>query len=355
MKANRLVRTDFTVTLVLAALTLVSAQAATAQSRWIDATASTDLGPILRDEIRDRIYLGDSAAREVVVIDSVTEQVLARIGVPGPVADLALTKSNGTLGVIGGGFFTRIDLSTFGVRTAAVPAEVSGETMSLAFDSGNRVYVGTGYFSFGWIYVLNSRGAKVINDFGLGPNLNLPPYHPLLKTDAAGDFLYVSDRGLSPLSIHKFDISRHKKVRYLVDDAHGSLGSNLRDFALSNRYDELYVAAGSPYGIQVVDASTMAFLSLLYTGPYPVAVAVGPLGNRIFGVPGSPYNNLLFEFDAATRAEIRNYALDSQVFNGQAWYRGLAVDRFGQKAFVVHGGNTGSAVLKVQVVDLVTN
>lgn len=341
--------------LILAALAIVSAQVTTAQSRWIDATASTDLGPILRDEMRDRIYLGDSATREVVVIDSLTEQIVARIGVPGRVADLALTKDNDSLGVIGGGYFTRIDLSTLRARTAGVPAEVSGQTMSLAFDSGNRIYVGTGYFTSGLVYVLNSRGSKVVNSFGLGPNLSLPTYHPLLQTDVTGDFLYVSDRGLSPLSIHKFDISHHKKVKYLADDAHGSLGSNLRDFALSNRYDELYVASGYPYGIQVVDAASMEFVSLLDTGPYPAGVAVGPLGNEVFGIPSSSSNNFLFEFDAVTRTEIRSYVLESQVHNGQAWARGLAVDRFGEKAFVVHGGNTGTAVLKVQVLDLVSN
>ena len=345
-------RRGATLFLLTVGLALVVASAAAAQSRWIDATASTDLGPILRDDVRDLVYLGDSAAQEVVVIDALTEQVVRRIGVPGPVRDMALKKGGGTLGVIGGGFLTTIDLNKFRARSGALPSAVSGETMSLAFDAGDRIYVGTGLNGWGWIYVLSRRGNRVINDFGLGPNLTWSAYNPLLETDATGTILYVSDRGLSPLSIYKIDISDYKNPQYLADDAHGSLGSNLQDYALSNRYNEVYVASGSPYGIQVVDAADMGLLALLTTGAYPAGVAVGPLGERIFGLPSSPYNNFLYEFDAATRTETASYVLDSQVPNGKAWPRGVAVDRFGQKAFVVHGGNLSGAVLKVQVIDV---
>lgn len=335
-----------------AAVVLVVAPAATAQSRWIDATASTDLGPILRDGNRDLVYLGDSAAQEVVVIDTLTEQVVKRIGVPGPVRDLALVKGGNTLGVVGGGFYTAIDLNKLKGRSTAVPSEVAGETMSLAFDSGNRIYVGTGQNGWGKVYVLSKRGNRLLNEFGVGPNLTGGTYNPLLETDATGTILYVSDRGLSPLSIHKIDVSSYKSPQFLAEDAHGSLGSNLRDFALSNRYNEVYVASGFPYGIQVVDAAVMGFLALLSTGPYPAGVDVGPLGERIFGIPSNPYNNFLFEFDAASRTETASYVLESQVSNGKAWPRGLAVDRFGDKAFVVHGEDYGSSTLAVQVIDL---
>ena len=100
---------------ILVAVALVAAPAR-AQSRWIDATESTDIGPIVRDEIRDLIYLGDSATNEVVVIDTVTEQVVQRIGLPGPVTDLAITKSGHALGALGGGYFTHIELPTMRLR-----------------------------------------------------------------------------------------------------------------------------------------------------------------------------------------------------------------------------------------------
>ena len=347
-------RAKRTAVLLLLATAVLAAGVASAQARWIDATLSTDLGPILRDEIRDRVYLGDSATNEVVVIDTLTEQVVERIALPGPVADLALTKSGHALGVVGGGFFTSIDLYRPRVRSWALPAEVTGEATSIAFGALGHVFLGTGRNTFGWLYVLNWKATKVLTDFGLGPNETLPPYNPLLRTDDTGTILYIADRGLSPLSIHKFNVTYTKNPGYLADDAHGSLGSNLQDLALSNRFDEVYVASGSPYGIQVVDASDMSHVVTMTTGAYPTAVTVGPLGKKVFGAPGSPYNNFLFEFDAVTQTEIRNYVLDVQALNGQAQPRGLAIDRFGEKAFVIHGSTHPSYLeLKVQVIDLV--
>lgn len=337
---------------LVAVAALVAAAPAIAQPRWIDATESTDLGPILRDEVRDRIYLGDPANQEVVVIDTLTEQVVDRIALPGTVADMALSKSGHRLAVLGDGYVTSIDLYRSRVRYSLLPPEVTGEATSLAYGAAGYLYLGTGRNTFGWLYLLNWKGSKVLRDFGLGPNLNQPPYNPLLKTDVTGTLLYVADRGLSPLSIHKFSIAYLNPV-YMADDAHGSLGSNLRDFALSNRYNELYVASGSPYGIQVVDVSDMSHVTTMTTGAYPAGVTVGPLGQRIFGIPGSSLNNLLFEFDAFSQTETRNYALASQVLNGEAQHRGLAIDRFGEKAFVVHGVDYGSSPeLKVQVIDL---
>ena len=340
--------------LLVLLIVVLAPVAVSAQSRWIDATLSTDLGPILRDEIRDRIYLGDSATNEVVVIDTLTEQVVERIAVPGPVVDMALTKTGHALGVLAGGYFTQIELNRPRVHSWSLPAEVTGTPTSIAFGAFGHLFLGTGQNTFGWLYVLNWKGTKVIADFGLGPNENQSPYNPLLRTDDSGAILYVSDRGLSPLSIHKFNVAYVKNPQYMADDAHGSLGSNMQDFALSNRFDELYVASGAPYGIQVVDASDMSHVVTMTTGPYPSAVTVGPLGKRVFGVPGSPYNNFLFEFDAVTQTEIRSYVLEAQVLNGQAQPRGLAIDRFGEKAFVIHGWTHPSYLeLKVQVLDLV--
>ncbi len=354
MQATRPAAKTFLALLLLGAVVLTAAPAS-AQSRWIDATLSTDLGPILRDGIRDRIYLADNATNEVVVIDTLTEQVVDRIALPGgPVADMTLTKSNHMLGVVGGGYFTYIDLFRPRVRYSVLPAEITGEATSVAYDASGRLYLGTGRNTFGWLYVLNFKASKVLNDFGLGPNENQLPYNPLLRIDDGGTILYVADQGLSPLSIHKFDITYFKNPKYLADDAHGSLGSNLRDFAPSNRFNEIYVASGSPYGIQVVDASDMSHVVTMTTGAYPAGVTVGPLGKKVFGIPSSPYNNFLFEFDAFTQTEIRSYVLEAQVLNGAAQSRGLAIDRFGEKAFVVHGNDHPSTlVLKVQVLDLV--
>jgi DNA-binding beta-propeller fold protein YncE len=140
---------------------------------------------------------------------------------------------------------------------------------------------------------------------------------------------------------------------YLGDDEHGSLGSNLKDFAVSPRYNEIYIASGSPYGIQVVDADTLEQLSIYTTGAYPAGTAISPLGDKVYGLPASPYNNYLYEYDVETDTLINEYPLLSNVLNGKAVARGIAVDVFGEKAFVVHGNDHPSyASMELQVIDL---
>lgn len=334
---------------LLALLTGIYAEAA-AENRWIVDTESMRLSPVIRDEIRNRIYLADSGRAELVVIDSNTEQVVARLPVRGTIADMAISKNNTFLDVAAGGVVSRFNLNTLKKLKEYSIAEVS--ITSVAFDSYERVVVFASSSSWGWIYYLNSAANRVIHQFGVGPNLNRQVYRGLLKADPSGTVLFVGETGLSPLSIYKLDITKPKAPLFLAEDAHGSLGSNLRDFAISPRYNEIYVASGSPYGIQVVDSNTLQPLALLSTGPYPVGVDVARSGERIFGLPQDPYDGFLYKFEAENRSLVEAYPLLADVLNGAGQVRGLAVDRFGEKAFVIHGNTHPSiASMKVQIVD----
>ncbi|MCU7843902.1 MAG: hypothetical protein KZQ93_08695 [Candidatus Thiodiazotropha sp. (ex Monitilora ramsayi)] len=343
---------------VLVLLLLLFSAGVSAENRWINGTHSQDLGMVMSDEIRPRIYLADSANGELVVIDSVTEAVTHRFTVDGSITDMALSKDHRWLDVVANGTVFRIDLNKLKInRTYNIPVGEGGKSVrSVAFNSRNQIYAVSLYGSSQYdmrseIYLLNWAGSKVIKSFGAdsGPNF----YKGMLKTDLTGTVLYVGEQGLSPLSIHKFDVLNPKAPVYLGKNGHGALGSNLRDFAISPRYNELYIASGSPYGIQSVDADTLQQLVVNNTGPYPAGTSTSPLGDKIYGIPSSPYNNKLYEFDAKTDILLNEYALLSNVHNGKAMPRGIAIDAYGEKAFVVHGDDHPSyASMELQVIDL---
>lgn len=335
-----------------------------AESRWIDSTNSTHLSLIIRDEIRDRIYLADSGDSKLVIIDSQSEAVIRRISLSGQITDMAISKDGSRLAVASAGNIIMVDLNTLRAGKINLPKELKGLIASVAFDQNRHMLClkasSNLKTNFVWslIYHLTASGDTLINKFGIGSNLNESVYCGIIKTDITGKKLYVADRWRRPLIIHKIDITNPKKPVFLAKNQDGELGGNLRDFTISPRYDEVYLASGSPYGIQVVNSSTLRFITMLETGQYPCGVDVSRYGDKIYGIPeDNGKNNDAYEFNAKDRTLLESYQLLSEVDKGAARARGIAVDRFSEKAFVVHGrdeydesNKTGQ--MKVQVVDV---
>jgi hypothetical protein len=324
----------------------------------VSGTHSQELGMVMSDRIRPRVYLADSANGELIVVDSVTEEVTARIEVDVSITDMAISKSNRWLDVVANGMVYRIDLNLLEVeRTYNIPIDEEGKSVrSVAFNYEDQVYAVSLYGSSQYdkrseVYLLNSAGSEVITTFVTDTSQRF--YRGLLKTDSSGTYLYVGEQGVSSLSIHKFNVINPSEPVYLGKNAHGALGSNLKDYAISRRYDEVYVASGSPYGIQVVNSDTLEQSIVYSTGPYPAGAAIGPIAGKVYGITSSPYNNVLYEFDVKTDTLLNAYPLLSNVSNGNAIVRGVAIDVYGEKAFVVHGdAHSSYASMELQVVDL---
>lgn len=350
------------IALILCCMAFFGVEPALCENRWLDETTSTTLGPMVRDEARNRIYLADNEKQLLRIIDIETEQVIKDIPTYGTVLDLAISKNNTWLAAVINGKVCMLELNRFLGWELQLQGQMEGTARSVAFDYNQGLYVMTTnittYSYRGWIYLVDFDGRffgyKVIKKFGVGSKLAMQAYQGLLRTDATGTILYVAEQGLSPASLYKIDVTNRNPV-FVAEDYHGALGSYLKDFVISPRYNEVYVVCGAPYGIQVIDATTMARIALLETGPYPVGVDVSRYGNEIYGVPGSAYNNFLFKFRAnpADRGLIQSYPLLVGVHNGQSQPRGLLVDRFAEKAFVIHGDTYPTTKkMQVQAVDI---
>jgi len=349
---NRFVRHAAGITVAFALLVSLLGSAALAGSRWIDETSSSSLVRILRDDVRDRIYVLDAGAGEVVVLDSESESVAARIPVVGEVRDMALSKSGAWLAVASTRDLTRINLDTFHAVTFSMPVSKIPETevRSIAFDWNEDVFVVTSEGTWGWIYHVAHHEKVVLRRFGVGPNLDQPVFLGIAETDPTGTVLYVGETELPVAEVHQIDVSSPDPA-YLGRSDDAIAAADLKDLAASPTLPEFYVASSFPYGIQVFDAGTLEFLDLLATPPVPVGVDVDAAGAFVFELPGDPYDNFLYKFDAATRTLAVAYPLLVEVTDGSGQDRGLAIDRTGAKAFVIHG-NRFQDHMKVQVIDV---
>ncbi len=350
--------------IIISVLMCINGEEIFAESRWIDSTNSTHLSLIIRDEIRDRIYLADSGNSKLVIIDSQSEAITKRISLPGNITDMAISKDESQLAVVSAGSIIMVNLNTLRISNIKLPKELRGLIGAVAFDQNKHMFClkasSNLKTNFVWslIYHLSASGDTLINKFGIGSSLNESVYCGILKTDISGTKLYVADRWRIPLIIHKVDITNSKKPVFLAKNQDKELGGNLRDFIISPRYNEVYLASGSPYGIQVVNSSTLRLITVLETGEYPCGTDVSRYGDKIYGAPGNNgKNNYAYEFNTKDRTLLGSYQLLSEVDKGAVRARGIAVDRFAEKAFVVHGideydesNKTGQ--MKVQVVDV---
>src|SRR6266540_3519850 len=220
-------------------------------TRWVNGTDSQEILSIIADPQRDRIYYGDGVKNQVVVIDSNTETIIKTIQLSGKPVMMDISKDGKKLAVAHN-MLSIIDLDTYSV-TPFSPGKVITD---VAFDNAGNLYVTSSEY-WGKVDKIDSATGNTLLSFGMGPSLtNLLYQSAMLNTDSTGKYLYVGERGLSPASLYKYDISGASPV-FLAEDDHGAIGSNLQDFAVHKNGQTVYLACGAPYEIQEVSASTI--------------------------------------------------------------------------------------------------
>lgn len=324
------------------------------ETRSIADSLSSDLGSIVADPVRPRMYLLDRGTDELVVLDSNREDVLRRFPLSSPVRDLAIDKSRQRLVVAAEHTLGVLDLSSLSYSESPVPSGVIGRLMSIAFHSSGALFAGANRNPPGWspsveVFVLSPDVTEVVGSFR---RVGQPHYfyYPLLRTDATGNVLLVLEQYLSRSAPYALDVT-HPVHPSLIGGSNTSVGANCRDLAISQDRPEIYVACGYPYGLVVVEPFEAAEPALLPTGPYPTAVTVGPTGESLMLGPSSVYNDFLYQFSATTRQLIARYPLTDETTGDVTEQKGLALDRTGRKAFVVRGSSWHDRYY-VQVVDV---
>lgn len=332
-----------------------------AENSWIDTTLSAELSLIISDDIRDRVYLADSGNSKLVIIDSQSEEVIKSISLPGKITDMSISKDGTQLAVVSAGNIVSVNLNSLRAGNLALPKTIKGKVRSVAFDQNRHIFCVTAEKSSnnGWIYHLSASGGSIINKFGVGSELDEELYNGLIKTDLSGTKLYVGEYESSSI-LYKIDIAKADKPAFLAESQDGELRVGFKDFVLSPRYDEIYIAhqAAAYYEFQVVDANTLRVTDSLEAGAYPCGLAVSRYGDKIYGINCAPEENYMSEYDAKTKTRIKTYQLLSNVSNedgkprGESQPRGIAIERFAEKVFVNNGSDYYDE-MTVQAVDVV--
>jgi YVTN family beta-propeller protein len=328
-------------------MTCLFAGSALSDVRWVNGTEAEELLCIMADPIRDRIYYGNGDTNQVVIIDTNTETLIGSIQVAGKPLMLDISK-DGKKMAVAHRVLSIIDLDTLQVTQLSVGKEI----VDVAFDHSGQLYATTSD-SRGQIHMIDSATGNILLSFGTDPDLQNPIYsRAMVETDKTGEFLYLGERGLSPISLYRFDIRGSTPI-YLAEDDHGALGSNLKQIAIHPSGEMLYLACGAPYEIQEIDAATLDRINALPTGAYPTAVALNPSGTVAYACADT--QDYLFKFDLSTKVLLNKEPLLSEYPNSDPQPRGIAVDRTGSKIFIIHGEAYVSKHMKIQVVTEITD
>jgi DNA-binding beta-propeller fold protein YncE len=297
----------------------------------VEGTQSQDITAILADPVRNRIYYADGTTNKIFIIQAATESIIGTIALQQKPVAIDISK-DGAMMAIAHGNISLVDLDT--LQTVSV-FNINKTVMDVAFDHAGRLYATTADDS-GKIHIVDSVSGAII--FSFAPHGSI--YQgALVETDQTGNFLYAAERGLSPASTYKYDISGSTPV-FLAEDDHGAIGGNLKDITVHPNGSYIYLACGAPYSIQEVNAETIDVVNLFAIGAYPSAVAVNRAGTVIYaGTYGSSDNTYLYKFDFSTKSQAAKIPLLELSGDADILARGIAIDRTGSKVFAVTGGD----------------
>ncbi|MGW4032775.1 YncE family protein [Streptomyces sp. NPDC004838] len=287
-----------------ASATAASATAASAMAATGAALPITSSGDIVVDGDHRRVFISDPSGGKVVVTDYAGRVVATVASLPG-VQGLELSEDSETVYAAAARADAIVAIDTDTLKESARYPTGPGTRPTFPALTGDTLWFGYGAATEGDI------GSVDVSDDDGDPTvtLNRAPgrewYSAPMLASAPGepDVLVAGSVGLSPAEVVAYDVSGGtvKRQAYLWTSA-----SNTEDIALSPDGDQVVVASGFPYHLQVYRTSDLAEDGAYTTGSYPNAVDIAPDGTVAGGV-NSWYSPDVFTFRPGTATPIREY------------------------------------------------
>ncbi|MDX2503364.1 MAG: YncE family protein [Gammaproteobacteria bacterium] len=236
--------------------------------------------------VSNMMYASTTHDNSVAVINANTLEHVTSISVGSAPARMAVNPAGDRLYVAlsGATSIAVIDLTTY---TLLPEIPMPYPPYDVAIGHNNRMYVTPGRTSGGYRNILqvNLLDNTIMTEFG---SEAFPYYSALIEISGDLDTLYMANRGLSPGTLAKFDVTTEVPV-FMLKNPHGDLGSNGQDLHVSRDGNHAYYAVGggnriAGYDIAQISTDTFAINGVFNTGPYPREITTGPDGKTAYAV-----------------------------------------------------------------------
>ncbi|MCP4877727.1 MAG: YncE family protein [Gammaproteobacteria bacterium] len=282
------------------------------------------------DRSSNIVYASVTGSNSVAIFDMNQLVLLDSVFVGSDPRGMALSRNGELLYVAtaGASSIAVVDVQT---RTLLAPIALPTPAQDVEVDHRDRVYASPSSTSYRSLMVYDPASGQVTEPF---PAFCSVCYNTLLEMSSDGNTLYAANRGLSPGTLAKYDVSGDFP-QLMWQNAHGALGSNGQDLWLTPTDEHVYYAVGggnnvsSPYDIAQIDAATMAINGAIDTGAYPREIVTSPDGNVAYAVHTGGHVDV---WDADSSLQITQYTTAGEATE-------LFVDRSGDYLLAAFSGS----------------
>lgn len=299
------------------------------------------LANVITDPFRSRLYVADIGSNDVIVLNTTTDEVVARVDVGSRPYGMDVSADGKELYVAIRGE-NALAIISLGDLTLSRKIQLTTQPYDVAAGPLGLVYV-TSDDNYGYPRVIDT-----IHDRELGKITSAGQIYTqsLLRVSSDRTQLYVGQGGgLSYAAIFQFKIIGSNATWLRTADG----GSNLGDFQVSPDGSRVYVASGAsavltaPYDITVFSTTNMSLIGTLHTTSYPNSVSLALNGRLVFGTHDTAE---VRSFNATTFGIINAYPTGSEAIQVRA-------REDGKKVYLMTGGYYEGNTRYVEVLDTV--
>lgn len=259
------------------------------------------------DEQRSRVFIPDTDANAVRVVDLVNLTEMSSLGLNAPAHDVAIAEDAKQIFVTLGDspVVAVFDADSLDRLADIVLPELGYEVVT----DDQYLYI-SAYGSYNGVMRIDLNTQQYVDTF---KSSLFAYYRAMLALSPDNSKLYVANSGVSPLSLGVFDITGTVPSLILKNDS-GVLGSNggsLSVDPINGHYVSVAAAGGNTagYDTYVLSAENLSVVSQLNTEAFPRTVAYSQDGKSIYTAHES---ESILKWDAETATLTQNIAISGQ-------------------------------------------
>ena len=250
---------------------------------------------VLVDPLRPVIYWAGADGDDLKFINSSTGDIIDSIVVGTDPTSICLSPDGTTLYVAlpTGKCVVAVDADSHAIVNYI---GLSFSPLSVRLDGNGFMYLSGAGDDYAWMYSVDMKTWKVKDS--TSPGLG----HLAIEISPDGTTLLAMSLGTSPIKIFRYGIS--SGVFSLINTDNHDLGDHLQDEEVDWTRNLIYLAPGSPYGLQLVTADSLDYHGVYPMDAYPSGVAMSGDGELIYGLSNGFTFGKVWVFDATDGSQM---------------------------------------------------